>query len=407
MGVTLYRWMADMLAGSQTARSGAIVFLNYSGSAQSRLEFTNGLITEITFPELDGASKEHARFELTLRCETTRMSKASAGAKGPSASAKKQAKWSRQDFRPSLDDLPTNNVMKIDAITVKQAVTGELDSLTLPPVDIPNVVLTVRETDAKEFSDWFEDFIMKGNSKERGGTIEFLEPTLEAALFSLTLPNVGIIRIQRERREQGAEVTPRVRVAAYCEAMAFSSNDDATEAAATAGGGSESAAPAAAGGAAADAVSSAGTALAAAFLDAVGRIDRTGQRLTNASVNRLVEPELIAQRLQSAGRPKASGASAPSKFDDGCLIGGRWATDTATLDELEQIAALESGEWTAIRLESGHSLIAQLTEDGIVPPNDDGPLELERDRFVEGIVAGSSQVMRRAAPHLGQMPPQR
>jgi len=407
MGVTVYQWMADMLTGSQTAKNGAIVFLNYNGSEQSRLEFAKGLITEITFPALDAASKDQARFVLTLRPATTNVSKASAGAKGPSASTKKQKNWSGANFRLKLDGLSTSNVIKIDAITVTQAVTGELDSVILQPVDIPNVVFAVREVDAKEVSDWFDDFIIKGNSsKERNGTLEFLETNLKDTLFALTLSNVGIIRIHRERSEQGAEVIARVRVTSYCEAMTFNSTDDAVTAAAATTGGAPEAAPGPAGGGASDAVSSAGTALAGAFLAAVDRIDRTGRSLTNASSNGLIEPELIAQRLRAAARSKSSGASALSKFDEGMLIGGRWATDTATLEELEQIAALESGEWTAIRLESGHSLITQLTQDGVVPVDDDGPLELERDRFVEGIVAGSSQVLRRAAPHLGQGPQQ-
>ena len=389
----LYQWMADMLAGSQRAKSGAILFLNYSGNEQSRLEFTKGLITELTFPELDAGSKNPALFTLTLKPETTRVSKASSGGKGATAPTKKQKAWSSQDFRLKLDDLPTSKVSKIDAMTVKQAVIEKAGRLTLDPVDIPNIVFTLREADASEFSTWFQDFVVKGNSSdERSGTLEFLDAAAKDALFTLTLSNVGVIRIQRERNEQGSEVVARVRVSAYCEAMAFSSNADVTAATASAD------APAA------DAVSTAGTALATALLDAVGRIERTGTSVLKlqspgASSSRNVDPELIARRLQATVRSN-SGGPAPSRFDDGALLGGRWATDSATLEELEQIAALESREWTAIRLESGHSLIAQLAKDGVVPAGEEGPLELDRDSFVEGIVAGASQVLRTAAPHL-------
>ena len=400
MGLVLYRWMSDMLTGDQTAKNGAIVFHNYGGIEQSRIEFDNALITEITFPELDGTSKTSGQFELTLRPETTRVSKASAGTKGPIGTGKKQKNWSLQNFRLKLDDLPTSKVNRIEAITVKQTVTGDVGNLTLQPVVIPNVSFTVPQSDAKEFDDWFEDFVIEGDaSKERSGTIEFLDSSTKSALFTLTLSSVGIIRIHRERSQQDAQINARVRVESYCEEMAFSSDDTATADAAPAGG---VAGAAAAGGAATDVVNATATALAAAFLDAVGRMDRTGRSLTTASGNTPVEPELIAQRLQTSAKSKLSGAPALSKIDDGILIGGRWATDTATLEELEQIAALEAREWTAIQLERGHSLIAQLIEDAIVPPGDEGPLELERDSFVEGIVAGAAKVLRSAAPHLGQ-----
>jgi hypothetical protein len=92
--------------------------------------------------------------------------------------------------------------------------------------------------------------------------------------------------------------------------------------------------------------------------------------------------------------------------DDGALIGEKWAAEKATLEELEQVVLLEDGEWTAISLESEHSLIAQLLEVGVIPAGGDGPIDLERDTFVEGIVAGASRVLRRVAPHLSRPPSQ-
>lgn len=82
--------------------------------------------------------------------------------------------------------------------------------------------------------------------------------------------------------------------------------------------------------------------------------------------------------------------------------GKRSATEKATLDELAQVIALESSEWAAMNLGSKHSLIVRLREDGVIPDAGDDPIDLERDNFVEGIVAGGSRLLRSVAPHLNR-----
>jgi hypothetical protein len=109
--------------------------------------------------------------------------------------------------------------------------------------------------------------------------------------------------------------------------------------------------------------------------------------------------------LLETARAVKPGPSVPLR-DDGSLLGERWATERATLDELEQVAALDEGEWTAIRLENEHSLIAELREAGVISDGASDALDLERDSFVEGVVAGASRVLRNAAPHLNVPPTQ-
>jgi len=74
--------------------------------------------------------------------------------------------------------------------------------------------------------------------------------------------------------------------------------------------------------------------------------------------------------------------------------------ENGTLEEVQQIAALDGGDWTAVRLVSDHTLIAQLVDSGVVPNGADGPIDLDRDAFVEGIVMGAAQALRSATPHL-------
>ena len=58
-------WIKSLFAGAHAAMSGAIVFLDASRNEHERLEWTNGMISEVTFPAADGASKETARVRVT------------------------------------------------------------------------------------------------------------------------------------------------------------------------------------------------------------------------------------------------------------------------------------------------------------------------------------------------------
>jgi len=138
----------------------------------------------------------------------------------------------------------------------------------------------------------------------------------------------------------------------------------------------------------------------AALPTAVSDMSRTKPPITGAIDEGLVKPVLIAQRLRATLPSELSGDPPLSQRGGGILTGVRWATDTATLDELKQIAALESREWTSVRLDSGHSLISQLIAERAIPPSGDSAIDLSRDSFIEGIVTGASRVLQTAAPYL-------
>jgi hypothetical protein len=390
MNNSVYQWLAEFLNRGRTTKDGAIVFCDYNFKEQSRLQFNNALITELAFPALDASAKDVATLTFTIQPERTRFSKTSSGANVPGFGAQTPNKWLSSNFQLRIDEAETayGRVNKIDAIVVKQPPPTGL-GLTAPPLEIPNIIFTLLANDAKEVSDWFEDFVLKGNNgpdKERGGRLQFLDISKKTALFSLKLSNLGIVRIGQERSEDHARVTGRVPVELYCEQMELSNAKEATG----------SAVPKKDSPADDNNTKDMNKSLAEALLRIMGGRIRT-EELTNSTDT--AQSELIARRLVETARPVVVGPSIPQR-DDGMSIGKRWATEKATLDELQQVAALESGEWTAIKLESEHSLIAQLSEAGVIPPGGDGPLDLDRDEFVEGIVAGAARVLRSAAPQL-------
>jgi hypothetical protein len=357
MGEPLYKWIAAWLKGKNEPKDGAIVMANYNFNEQSRLEFKQARITEVCFPALDAAARERALFTVTLQPERTAIDRSHEGASVAGSGLRADKQLLVSNFRLKLDKLPTARVNKVDALIVRWPdPTQELK--------VPNLIVTVAEAEAKDYFDWFEDSVrdLSAARDERGGTIEFLTSGLNGVLFRLSLFNLGVFRVHRERSESGAEVIARVSAQMYCERLEF-------EAIAS----KEAPAPAAA-----------------------------PPAPTAFPSNGPLEATQIAQRLKASVQSTKAGSSASPKRDQGAALGALWATETATLGELEQIAALEPRDWSAIRLADQHSLIGLLARKGVLPAGADGALDLQRDSFVEGIVAGAAQILRGAAPHLEQ-----
>jgi hypothetical protein len=227
MGEPLYQWMTDWLKGERPARRGAVVFLDNSFEEQSRLEFEDALITELAFPALDASSKDQARFSLTLRPGATHFSKASAGIKRKGRIGRASKALLASEFSLSIDKLQTARVTSVAALVVKQPITRDTAlGLAVPePLEFPDLVFTLPESDAGESRTWFEDLAIAGNGgpiNERSGTLEFIGRSTRTALFTLTLSHLGVYHVHRLRTETGSEAIARVRVAAYCEQIEFS-----------------------------------------------------------------------------------------------------------------------------------------------------------------------------------------
>ena len=229
---TVQTWIEELLAGKASRRSGTIETADAAGNVKSVLEFENALITQIGFPALDGSSKDTGSLTLTFRPESTRKTKGSGTLK--SLAAAKQKKWLLSKFRFELGDLPTARVSKIEAFAIKQQVAA--DSIAeirehrkrAGILEIPNLKVTFSEADLAAWEEWFDDFVLKGNSgqeQELSGSIAFLDPTLKNKLGSIELSNVGIYRLAPEPQAAGAEKIRRWAAELYVESMKFTLGD--------------------------------------------------------------------------------------------------------------------------------------------------------------------------------------
>jgi T4-like virus tail tube protein gp19 len=212
--------------------NGAVVSADSSYDEMARLTFQNAVVTEIGFPALDAASKDAAKMTVKLAPELTRFTQAVKSKVGGGAVPKAEKRWLPSNFRLKIDGLDEAcaRVSKIDAITITQkvsssAVGGQRDYQTeATPLEYSNIVVTFPESHAKTFIDWHQSFVVEGRNgqdKEKSGTLEYLTPDLQEALFTLTFHNLGIFRLTAEKVEAGGENIRRMKAEMYVEKIDF------------------------------------------------------------------------------------------------------------------------------------------------------------------------------------------
>src|SRR5262249_54718107 len=141
---------------------------------------------ETTFPSLDAGSKDPVFLTVTAQPGSTRDA-GPGGTLPPDNGPSKNLMAA--NFKLDIKGLPTQRVSKIDAFTVKSTGTS---------TTVSNLNVTLAASDAQAWSDWFEDFVIKGNNgdgAERQGLITYLDSTLKGVLGTVELHNIGIRRL--------------------------------------------------------------------------------------------------------------------------------------------------------------------------------------------------------------------
>jgi phage tail-like protein len=231
MSKPFYQWLVDTFDQKHTRKNGAVVSADYNYNETSRLTFFNALIKEIAFPTLDAASKDPAKLTVTFSPELTRRQKASGSVKGNGYTGTQiQKKWLPSNFRLKIDGLDCTRVSRIEALVVKQAIVenavGEFRDFEKEPahLDIPDLVVTIAESQAADFINWHEDFVINGHNtddREKNGTLEFLTPNLQEVLFTIGFQHLGIYKLTRLEVSAGSDSISRLQASMYCEQMTF------------------------------------------------------------------------------------------------------------------------------------------------------------------------------------------
>lgn len=198
-GADLYAWISSTWTQAPQRRDGAIVSRSANGAATSELQFFHALVTAVTVPSLDAASKDTGRLSVEIRPERLQTQPAT-----NAATAKTKAKaWVCSQFRFDLDGVDTSHVSKIDAFTVVRAVVAAVDGggrgAQAEPgaLTIPNLTVTVAPSGAQAWQAWFQDAVIDGHTQNaRTGALVFLAPDLKTELGRVTLHDVGICALR-------------------------------------------------------------------------------------------------------------------------------------------------------------------------------------------------------------------
>jgi len=212
--------------GKSAPVSGAIFALDYDGKMISRRDFTNAILTEVSFPEFNAASKDVAAISIALVPESSSDFKGG-GQPVIKDSTKTQKKWMPMYYRMKLGEMPTGRVKRIEAITLKRGGVGAEDAVgekrdyQKAPAgnwQVPNIVFYVNAADALPYWKWAEDSLARGNAgNEQTLTIDALDPTLKDVLLTLTCSGVGLVSAKMEPAPANTETTRDVRVEVYAE----------------------------------------------------------------------------------------------------------------------------------------------------------------------------------------------
>jgi hypothetical protein len=229
MGAGMYRWIQQSFDKSFAMKSGTFTSADFNYKAQAQATFMNALITSVTVPKLDGASKESAYFDIEFDAEQVRWAKGS-GHDIRSQLGVKQKSWLCANFRVEIGGLPCARVASVDSFTWKQSIVADQVGAFREPtkhpakVTVPDIKLAISYADhaawAQAAKKWFVDG-HHGERDEMTGRIVFLDPTMNRELGDVTLDNVGFKKFADEDSEASSEKIKRFAVELYVEKMTF------------------------------------------------------------------------------------------------------------------------------------------------------------------------------------------
>jgi phage tail-like protein len=230
MSEPFFKWIEKFFEGKGERKNGAIVAGDYYYKERARREFTEALITELTFPKLDATDKNTVYMNVTLSVENIDYKKGDESKQLDfTTNPESQKAWKACNFTFKLDGFDTacQHVSKVDSFTLKVPVleyhSGGARAPTKTPttIDFPNLTFYVPETDAQPFNDYFKK---RGIQGELPGRLHGQLTTFDNAhttKFTLDLYNCDILNIQPDKSDATTEEIKQVKIDIYVERMGF------------------------------------------------------------------------------------------------------------------------------------------------------------------------------------------
>jgi len=223
----VWDWIQASMDGSHVYKDGAIHACDFDYKEMALTEFKQALITEFSISAFDAKSKDQVMATLKFKPESVRHKKGS-GSKLTGEIDVGQKKFLCANFRLNIDGLVCSHITKVEGLGFTQKVqenpVGHLREAEIIPtaLETKNPKITLSAAFAQTWIDWHEDFVINGNndeSKEKGGTLELLDPSTKNVLGTFTFMNLGISKITKEKVEANKDGAFGVVCELYCEQM--------------------------------------------------------------------------------------------------------------------------------------------------------------------------------------------
>ncbi len=234
------QWISDSWNKQYSRRNGQITHADFNLKSTFEHHFTEALISETTFPTLDGSSKDAGYMKLKIQPETVKTMKSADGKPlAPANIGTKHLMWMPSGFRFAIDGLDEMRyVNKIESFTVKQGIkkfyTGEGRFPQIEPtkLEFPTISGTIALEYASQLLKWHDEYVVQGkkdDKQQKSGGIEFLAPDRTTVIFRINLKEVGVSKVAIESSKAGAETIKRVAFTLFVGHMELTAEDPGLE----------------------------------------------------------------------------------------------------------------------------------------------------------------------------------
>lgn len=229
------RWIQASWRKDWSRRNGQITHADFNLTSTFEHEFFDALISETTFPTLDGSSREAAYLKVKVQPERVVTRKATGGTirgnLGP-----KQKLWMPSAFRLRLDGIDDlKYVNKVDSFTIKQGIkklyTGDPEDrfpqIEPTKIEFPNLTGTIALQYADKLFAWSDESISKGKADpkaQKTGAIEFLSPDRKDVIFRINLFEVGLLNLSVSQSTANSDQIKRAKFELYVGRMDIDGN---------------------------------------------------------------------------------------------------------------------------------------------------------------------------------------
>jgi hypothetical protein len=227
MGRPMVDWLSQSLAQPLTPASGSVVVGDLNFKAQQAITFLNAVVTSLTVPTLDGASKENGALLVGFEAEQVRV--APGDGSDIRVKAAKAKAWVCSNFRIEIGSLPCARVARVESFSWTSAVaqddTGIFREPTKHPakVTVPDLKLAISAVDHAAWLTAAKAWFIDGKhlaGDEMAGRIVLLGPDMKAELAVISFTNMGFRRFQTILGAPGDKIA-QFSVTLYAETMSL------------------------------------------------------------------------------------------------------------------------------------------------------------------------------------------